>query len=109
MATWKKQFTVTAAGLNISIATVQDFNFRALSINGPYMAVDNGIDATAGDFDPNFIALSPQKLRGTGERTGDPGDTRIVPIRGAVGLVAALRVPLGAPDAIIEVSSPSPF
>lgn len=109
MATWKKQYIVTDAGLNIAIGTVQEFVIKALSIDGPYMAVDAAIDATTGAFLPDFAALSPQKLRGTGERTGDTADNRGVPLVGAAGRVIALRVPAGAPDAVVELSSATPF
>lgn len=109
MAAWKKQFQVTDAGLNIPIATVQEFTVRALSISGPYMAVGAGIDATAGAFDPDFIALEPEKLRGTGERNGDTGDGRMVPLIGAAGRVIGLRVPAGERSSWIEISSATPF
>lgn len=94
MAQLKYTLEVPKAGLNVPVgAVVQDYYVRALSVNGPYMAVGNAYDATAGAFNPDFIALNPAKLRGTGERNGDPGDERIEQFTSVAADVLAMRIP----------------
>lgn len=103
---------VPKAGVNVDIgAVVQDYNLKALSVHGPYFAQGNGIDATSGDFDPNFKALGIEKLRGTGERTGDEGDDRIHTVTSTAGDILGLRIPDDHPTetAWFEITAKIPF
>lgn len=111
MAGVKKIYEVTPAGLNVPVGAGQDYHFRALSIHGPYMAVGTSINATAGAFDPEFKALEPAKLRGTGERNGDTDDNRRSTVAGATNRVVGLRIPLDhpTPSVFVEVESATPF
>lgn len=87
-------YTIDKTGVNVAVGAVaQDYHFRALSIDGGYWAFGNAIDAAAGDFAPNFVALGAQKLRGTGERNGDPGDERIETVTSVAGDVIGFRLP----------------
>lgn len=112
MAQVRYQLEVPKAGLNVAVGgVVQDYNIRALSIDGGFMAFGNALDALAGDFDPDFINLNPQKLRGTGERTGDTDDDRIVQVTSVAGDIIALRIPDNHPtDTVwVEVFAKLPF
>lgn len=113
MANVRQVITVTKAGVNFAAGTVlQVYKFRSLSIHGPYMAVGNAIDGTAGDFDPDFKALDPTLLRGTGERNGDTDDDRFLEYDAdAAGDVAAFRLPPDHPTetAVVEILAPNPF
>lgn len=112
MAQNKYLLQVPKAGLNVDIgAVVQDYRLKALSIHGPYFAVGNGIDAVAGDFDPTFKALGIEKLRGSGERTGDEGDDRVFEITSVAGDILGLRIPDDHPTetAWFEITANKPF
>jgi hypothetical protein len=103
---------VPKAGLNVDVGAVpQDYNLHALSIHGPYFAQGNAIDATAGDFDPEFMALGIEKLRGSGERNGDRGDDRVHTITSIAGDIMGLRIPLDHPTetAWFEITAKLPF
>jgi hypothetical protein len=90
----KYVYVIDKIGVNIDLGAVpQDYYFRALSIDGGFWAFGNGINAAAGDFAPAFVALGAQKLRGTGERTGDPGDERIEKVTSVAGDILGLRLP----------------
>lgn len=104
MAQTKYLIEVSKAGVNVDVGTApQTYNFRALSIHGPFLALGNAIDALDGAFDPEFKALGIEKLRGTGERTGDSSDNRIMAIAGTAGDIVGLRIPLDHPTNTVWV------
>ncbi len=112
MAQNKYLIEVPKAGVNVDVGAVaQTYNFRALSIHGPFFALGNAIDALNGAFDPEFKALNIEKLRGTGERTGDSNDDRIMSISGIGGDIVGLRIPLDHPTETVwvEVFAKLPF
>jgi len=94
MAQPKYIYTIDKIGVNVPVgAVVQDYNIRALSIDGGFWAFGNAINAAAGDFAPAFVALGAQKLRGTGERNGDTDDNRVETVTSAAGDIIGFRLP----------------